>query len=65
MLVMTQVPDDRCNPNAPMHSTFNDGEYRVDLVYRSGSVAGRSSARRALMQAAEDEGMKITPFNEC
>ena len=64
-LVVTPVPDDRCNPNASMRSTFNQGEYRIDLVYRSASEAARNSARRTLIHAAQREGLKITEFKEC
>lgn len=64
-LVIAQVPDDRCNPNAPRHSTFNEGEYRIDLVYRSSSEAARNSARRTVIQSARDEGLTITDFKGC
>src|SRR5215207_4104173 len=36
-MVIVPVPDDRCNPSAPLHATFKDGEYRIDLVYGSRS----------------------------
>jgi len=58
------VPDDRCNPNARLNSTFDDGEYRIDLVYRSKSQPDRTSAKNALIKAAHDDGL-ITDFKEC
>ena len=64
-LVIAPVPDDHCDPNAPRHATFKNGEYRVDLVYRSGSEAARDAARRALIKSAQDEGLVITEFKEC
>ena len=64
-LVIAQVPDDRCNPNAPRHSTFHEGGYRIDLVYRSRSEAARNSARRTVIQSVQDEGLTITDFKEC
>src|SRR4051812_26387171 len=27
------VPDDRCDSNASMHSTYRQGEYRIDVIY--------------------------------
>jgi hypothetical protein len=64
-LIISPEADDRCNPNAPRHSTFNDGEYRIDLVYRSASERVRNSARHKLMQAAHDQGLTVTSFKEC
>jgi hypothetical protein len=64
-VILTQMADDRCDPNAPLHSTFNNGEYRIDLVYRSKSHGDRTSAKNALIRAAHDERLRITDFKEC
>ena len=64
-LTITPVPDDRCDPNASVRSTYNQGEYRIDLVYRSASEAARKLARRTLIQSAQEAGLKITEFKEC
>ena len=64
-LVITPVPDDRCDTNAPFSSTFTQGEFRIDLVYGTASDAARNSARRALIHAAQSEDLKITAFKEC
>lgn len=64
-LVIAQVPDDRCNPRARRHATFAEGEYRIDLVYRSGSETARSSAKRTVIRSARDEGLTIADFKEC
>jgi hypothetical protein len=64
-LVIMPVADDRCNPNAHRHATFKDGEYRIDLVYRSRSEIDRKSPRDTLIKSAEDEGLTITDFKEC
>jgi hypothetical protein len=64
-VIVVPEADDRCNPNAPRHSTFHEGEYRIDLVYGSKSQADRRSATNALVQAVHDEGLMITEFREC
>jgi len=64
-VVVNPMPDDRCNPNAPRHSTYSDREYRIDVVYETTSPAKRQSARRIVIEAAKEVGQALTPFREC
>jgi hypothetical protein len=65
MIMVVSVPDDRCNPNAPVNATYNDGEYRVDLVYHTKNAEKRSAAKRMLLQSAKEAGQSLKPFKEC
>jgi len=40
-----------------------EGEYRIDLVYRSTSESVRNSIRHNLMQAAHEQGLTVTPYD--
>ena len=64
-VIVNPVPDDRCNPNAPMHSTYTQGEYRIDLLYRTRSADKRQQARKALAEAAKEAGQALANFKEC
>ena len=64
-VIIDPVPDDRCNPNASMHSTYKQGEYRVDLVYRTSSSEKREAAKRLVLVSAADRGLTAVPFKEC
>ena len=64
-VVVNPIPDDRCNPNAPRHATYKDGEYRIDLIYETQSQADRQSAERVLADSAKEVGQTIAPFREC
>ena len=65
IVIVVSMPDDRCNPNAPMHSTYKQGEYRIDLVYRTRSADKRQRARQTLAEAARKAGQALTTFKEC
>jgi hypothetical protein len=64
-VVVNPIPDDRCNPNAPLHATYKDGEYRIDLVYETQSQAERQSAKHILDDSAKEVGQKLMRFREC
>ncbi len=64
-LMIVQQADDRCDVHAPVHATYHQGEYRIDLAYRSKSADKRQSAKGALIQAARDVGLTISKFEEC
>jgi hypothetical protein len=63
-VVLSPMPHDRCNPNAPWHTTF-DPAYAVDLVYWTSDPAERQAAKQTLFQAASDIGERLTKFEEC
>lgn len=73
VVLISSMPNDRCNPNAPKHTTFRGDEFRVDMVYGTLSIFGerhasaeqRQSARKMLMQTAEELDQKLVPFEEC
>ena len=64
LVALAPMPHDRCNPNAPRHTTF-DPAYRVDFVYRTSDPGEREAAKRKLFQAASDVGERLTKFEEC
>ena len=64
-VVVNPIPDDRCNPNAPRHATYKDGEYRIDLVYETRSQEERQFAKRILADSAKEVGQTLAPFREC
>ena len=64
IIVLSAMPHDRCNPDAPMHTTF-DPAYRVDFVYRTEHRAKRQAARQKLFQAVSEVGERLTKFEEC
>jgi hypothetical protein len=64
-VMVTPIPDDRCNPNAPMHSTYKQGEYRIDLIYRTPFADKRQQAKKVLGEAAKEAGQALTTFKAC
>ena len=64
-VVVNPIPDDRCNPNAPLHATYKEAEYRIDLVYDTQSQSDRQSAKHILDDSAKEVGQKLVPFREC
>lgn len=64
-VLIVPVPDDRCNPNAPYHSTYKQGEYRIDFVYQTKSATKRQAAKEILGASARDAAQSLTPFEEC
>jgi hypothetical protein len=64
-VVINPVPDDRCNPNASMHSTYKQAEYRIDLVYETNTAKERETAKQLLLKAASDAGRAVATFKEC
>lgn len=64
-IVVDPIPDDRCNPNAPMHSTYKQGEYRIDLVFETNSNEQRKTAKQLLLKSITDAGLAAVPFKEC
>jgi hypothetical protein len=64
-VVVAPVPDNRCNSNGPRIPTYNDHEYRIDLVYESKSQASREAAKRVVTESAREVGQTLTPFREC
>ena len=63
-VTLSAMPHDRCNPNAPYHTTW-DKAYRIDFVYRTSDPAERQDAKRKLIQAASDVGERLSVFEEC
>lgn len=64
-VILTPIPDDRCNPNAPGVATFKEGLARVDLVFRSQSSAVRDSSRNRLEGAFKASGINYEKFRDC
>jgi hypothetical protein len=64
MIVLSAIPHDRCDFNAPMHTTF-DPAYRVDFIYLTEERAKREAAKQKLFEAASEIGERLTKFNEC
>ena len=73
-VVLTSMPEDRCDINAPMHTTFQADEFRVDLVYarprfflwlERASSTERRAAKRMIFETAKGLGQKLAPFEEC
>ena len=64
-ITVAAVADDRCNPNAPMHLTYKQGEYRVDLVYETNAPAKRLAAKQLLLKSTSEAGLAAVPFEEC
>jgi hypothetical protein len=59
------LPDDRCNPNASTHLTFNEQLYEVDLVFKTSDAAERRAATVALLRSARDAGGNLQPLEDC
>jgi hypothetical protein len=64
-IIIESLPDDRCNPNAPMHTTYNRRRYAADLVYRTSSQPIRAHAKQTLIDSAREARVAIQPFKEC
>ena len=64
-IMVVPVPDDRCNPNAPMHSTYKQREYRIDVVYQTSSTEKREAAKQTVIGSAKEAGQRLVPFKEC
>jgi len=65
LIVIDPIPDDRCNPHASTHATYNDGQYRIDLVYKTSSRFIRSAAKQQLLTSAAQVKQPLTTFTEC
>jgi hypothetical protein len=63
-VTLSAIPHDRCNPNAPHHTTW-DKAYRIDFVYLTSDRVQREAAKRKLLQAASDVGERLIRFEEC
>ena len=63
-VTLSPMPHDRCNPNAPRHTTW-DKAFRVDFVYLTADRAKREAAKQKLLQAASDVGERLERFKEC
>jgi len=64
-VTVISLGDDRCNPNAPVHTTFRQEQYEVDLIFTSQSVSEREAARKTLLRSAEQVGAKMEKLREC
>ena len=64
MVSLAAMPHDRCNPDAPFHTTF-DPAYRLDFIFRTTDPTERQAAKQKLFQAAADVGAQLTKFEEC
>ena len=65
VVVVQSQPDERCNPNAPMHITYKQRRYDVDLVYRTSSEAKRLQAKQRLIGAAKVAEIPIQMSQGC
>jgi hypothetical protein len=65
MLILTPLPDDRCNPNASFQSTYNEKKYRADLVFESSSKDQRNTSRKKLLAIGHELKVPISKFEEC
>ena len=57
--------DDRCDPNAGPHFTFNDQQYAVFLVFRTSDPADRRKATETLLKAASEAGQPLARLTDC
>jgi len=64
-LILTPLPDDRCNPQANSHSTYKENQFRADLVYESESKQQRSIAKQNVIKAFRKLNVPISKFQEC
>lgn len=64
-LILMPLPDDRCNTKASFHSTYNDQQLRIDLIYNSLSAEDRAELKRALQAVADKLHAHMQPFEEC
>jgi hypothetical protein len=65
MLVLTPLPDDRCNPKASFHSTYKEQMFRLDLVYESSSPTASEKVKESLLGLAAKLRIPIMKFTEC
>jgi hypothetical protein len=63
-VILSAMPHDRCNPNAPRHTRFDEA-YRLDFVYRTAAKTQREMAKQSLFQAVSDVGERMVKFEEC
>ena len=64
-LTLTPLPDDRCNANASEHITYEEQQFRVDLVYTASSPTVREAAKRKLLQVLRDAQIPVKEFVQC
>jgi len=64
-IIIQSQADDRCNPNASRHATYNQKRYYLDLVYYTSEQSQRALAKEQLLRAAKMAGVAIQVFKEC
>jgi hypothetical protein len=64
-ITVISIGDDRCNPNAPLHTTYKEKMYEVDLVFKSQLPSHHNTARNKLFRSAQDVGAALTSLKEC
>ena len=64
-VTVISIADDRCNPNASTHLTFDDAQYRVDLVFKTQDPADRTAATNALLAAGRAVGQELQRHSDC
>lgn len=65
MLILTPLPDDRCNPMASHHSTYKEQKFRLDLVYESSSPTANAKVKERLLGLATKLRIPMMKFTEC
>lgn len=64
-VTVISLGDDRCNTNAPFHTTFNDKLYEVDLVFNSHGAGDHEAAKEALLRSAQQVGTTLHILSNC
>lgn len=65
MVILTPLPDDRCNPQASFQSTYKEQSFGADLVYESTSRQIREVAKQRFINAVKKLNVPISEFREC
>jgi hypothetical protein len=63
-IMLVPLPDTRCVSTGG-RDTYNNKNYRIDLVYTSLSPPMRDSAKSQLFASIRRSGLRIEPFRKC
>jgi hypothetical protein len=65
VVVVVPLPDDRCNTNAGSYATFDQRQYRIDILYETKSRFIRNAAKQLVIASATQATQPLTTFKEC
>jgi hypothetical protein len=64
-IIVDPLPDDRCDPNASYHSSFEQEQFRIDILSRSSSPQDFARVSNSVAQVVKKLHLPMENFREC